>query len=92
MYLSDLALDLRLGVRTRGLADNEASLTPQTLGRDPHGYELVHADWWRRVMSALPSRRTPPPSTWVLVVGDRWCWRRGWASATSSGWNSIPHS
>ncbi|MGY1796777.1 methyltransferase domain-containing protein [Geodermatophilus sp. SYSU D00525] len=54
MYLSDLALDLRLGVRTRGLADNEASLAPQTFGRDPHAYEPVHADWWRRAMSALP--------------------------------------
>jgi methyltransferase family protein len=54
MYVSDLVLDLRLGVRTRGLADNEAALTPRTLGGDPHAYEPVHADWWRRAMSALP--------------------------------------
>jgi predicted RNA methylase len=54
MYLSDLALDLRLGIRTRGLSDNEASLGSRALGRDPHAYEPVHADWWRRAMSELP--------------------------------------
>jgi protein-L-isoaspartate O-methyltransferase len=62
-YLSDLAWDLRLGVRTRGFTDNEASLAPRTLGHDPHGYEPVHADWWRRAMSALP----PVPADAVFV-------------------------
>jgi hypothetical protein len=63
MYLADLALDLRLGVRTRGLADNESLLAPRSLGREPHAYEPVHADWWRRAMAALPP--VPPDATFV---------------------------
>jgi hypothetical protein len=69
MHISDVAMDLRLGVRTRGFADNEDSVGPLSLEGDPHAYEPIHADWWRRCMSALPPM--PANATFVDLGAGR---------------------
>lgn len=60
-YLAEVLIDVRLGVRTRGIVRNEATVQQLAAEKDSEYYEPVNGRWWRLVQSRLnadPGRTT----------------------------------